>query len=312
MELWYRNGGTTMTETAVVALADTSMGLSVAAQAADVLGARVLRSELLEPGAVGEGRLAAIGNADALIVELDRDGGADLDALLALVDRTARNPGIDAVVCFPESLIDIVAAGISSARVALLCAPTMIERVAALQLAVQPRQLMLADIGAESEAQRLMQLSREVARIAKALAELSAGEPGPGSAVHDGAGRFAAETRSDPVEPVTIRAVIRARRLRDQYLPPALFADPAWDMLLDLMAARLEAQPVAVSSLCIAAAVPPTTALRWIQTLADADLIERRPDQRDGRRVFISLADRAAEAMQRYFTAARQAGAILA
>ncbi|WP_414902691.1 hypothetical protein ACMT1E_05595 [Sphingomonas flavalba] len=312
MELWYRNGGTTAADRAVVVLADTPAGLSVAAQAADVLGARVLRSELLEPGAAADAWLIAIGGADALIVELDSDGGLELDALLALIDRTARDSGIDAVICFPESLIDIVAAAIGSGRIALLCAPTMIERVAALQLAVQPRQPMLADIGSESEAQRLMQLSREVARIAKALAELSAGEPGPGPAVHDGAGRFAAETRSDPVDAATVRAVIRARRLRDQYLPAALFADPAWDMLLDLMAARLEGRPVAVSSLCIAAAVPPTTALRWIQALANADLIERRPDQRDGRRVFISLADRAAEAMQHYFTAARQAGAILA
>ena len=40
-------------------------------------------------------------------------------------------------------------------------------------------------------------------------------------------------------------------------------------MLLDLLAARLERERVSVSSLCIAAAVPPTTALRWIRTLTD-------------------------------------------
>jgi hypothetical protein len=40
-----------------------------------------------------------------------------------------------------------------------------------------------------------------------------------------------------------------------------LFADPGWDILLDLYAARQEGKQVSVSSLCIAAAVPPTTAL---------------------------------------------------
>jgi len=36
-------------------------------------------------------------------------------------------------------------------------------------------------------------------------------------------------------------------------------ADPAWDMLLDLTAARAESRAVSVSSLCIAAGVPTTT-----------------------------------------------------
>jgi hypothetical protein len=53
-------------------------------------------------------------------------------------------------------------------------------------------------------------------------------------------------------------------RLRSQHFVPALFADPAWDILLDLAAARIDGRMVAVSSLCIAAAVPATTALRWI------------------------------------------------
>jgi hypothetical protein len=44
--------------------------------------------------------------------------------------------------------------------------------------------------------------------------------------------------------------------MREQFFGPDLFADPAWDILLDLYAARLEQQRVAVSSLCIAAAVP--------------------------------------------------------
>jgi DNA-binding MarR family transcriptional regulator len=95
-----------------------------------------------------------------------------------------------------------------------------------------------------------------------------------------------------------IRAMIRARRMRDQFFKGDLFADPAWDMLLDLMAARLEQRRVAVSSLCIAAAVPPTTALRWIKTLCEQGLFVRVADPQDGRRVFIELSDSTAASLE--------------
>jgi DNA-binding MarR family transcriptional regulator len=105
------------------------------------------------------------------------------------------------------------------------------------------------------------------------------------------------------VDAATIRREIRERRLRDHYFRGSLFADPAWDMLLELMAARLENEKVAVSSLCIAAAVPATTALRWIKALIDQDLFIRVADPQDGRRVFIELSQEAATAMTAYFSA---------
>jgi DNA-binding MarR family transcriptional regulator len=58
---------------------------------------------------------------------------------------------------------------------------------------------------------------------------------------------------------------------------------------------------VPVSSLCIAAAVPATTALRWIKTMTDVGLFKRRADPHDGRRVFVELSHGASESMRRYF-----------
>jgi DNA-binding MarR family transcriptional regulator len=74
------------------------------------------------------------------------------------------------------------------------------------------------------------------------------------------------------------------------------------------MAARLEGGQVAVSSLCIAAAVPATTALRWIRTLTEHGLFVRAADPEDGRRIFIELSDEAADALTAYFQSAYQAG----
>jgi len=72
-------------------------------------------------------------------------------------------------------------------------------------------------------------------------------------------------------------------------------------MLLDLLAAEIAQHRVPVSSLCIAAAVPATTALRWIKTMTDNGLFLRRADPHDGRRVFIELAPVASAAIRRYF-----------
>lgn len=97
------------------------------------------------------------------------------------------------------------------------------------------------------------------------------------------------------------RQLIRQRRMREEFFAAELFAEPAWDMLLDLYAARLDRRLVSVSSLCIAAAVPGTTALRWIKTMTDAGLFLREADPHDGRRIYLMMSDEAFEAMGRYF-----------
>lgn len=86
----------------------------------------------------------------------------------------------------------------------------------------------------------------------------------------------------------------------------ARLGDPAWDMFLDLTVARVQRRPVAVSSLCIAAAEPTTTVLRWIRNLCETGLFERSDDPLDARRVYITLAEPAA-AMATYLASFAQA-----
>ena len=137
---------------------------------------------------------------------------------------------------------------------------------------------------ADGTAQIISALSVEASRIAEQLAALAEQ-------------RNVGTWSERPVDAALVRRVLRVRRDRARFLPPELFADPAWDMLLDLTAARLEGKLMPVSSLCIAAAVPTTTALRWIRSLSDAGIIERRPDPFDARRSYVQLSDAAAEAM---------------
>lgn len=90
--------------------------------------------------------------------------------------------------------------------------------------------------------------------------------------------------------------------MRERYFDEGLFADPAWDMMLDLFASELAGCRVSVSSLCVAAAVPATTALRWINALVEKGLFVRRNDPLDARRAFIELSPEASAALARYLT----------
>ena len=112
---------------------------------------------------------------------------------------------------------------------------------------------------------------------------------------------------SDPSEARRLEAAVAAMRRdrdrREQFLPVQLFADPAWDMLLELYHAELRHYKVTVSNLCLASRVPPTTALRWIKTLEDAGLVTRRDDHLDGRRIYLSLSNAGSQSVGRYFAA---------
>lgn len=81
-----------------------------------------------------------------------------------------------------------------------------------------------------------------------------------------------------------------------------IFGEPAWDILLDLYLAHQSGKPVAVTSACVAAAVPVTTALRWLGTLEQHELVQRTPDSRDRRRMLVALTTRALDLMDSYFS----------
>jgi hypothetical protein len=115
---------------------------------------------------------------------------------------------------------------------------------------------------------------------------------------------------NQPITEDYVRAVLKLRRSRDRFFEAELFADPAWDILLELYAAALGQRRISVSSLCMGAAVPATTALRWIKTLEDKGILLRAADPMDGRRVFVSLSNEAMIAVGNFFRSV-PAGAVL-
>jgi DNA-binding MarR family transcriptional regulator len=106
----------------------------------------------------------------------------------------------------------------------------------------------------------------------------------------------AAQPAGPPV--ALARFILRLRRRRDTIFETALFADPAWDILLDIYSETARGRQVTISAACIGAAVPATTALRWIGTLEREHLLARQPDARDGRRIYLELTPLAREKLE--------------
>ncbi|MBN8829123.1 MAG: hypothetical protein J0G94_00495, partial [Sphingomonadales bacterium] len=281
-------------------------------------------------------RLSLMVQVDFLLVDLR---GVDVAQELGRTEAqalTARHGLSDTrlIVIADLAGLDCAMAMLDAPHAQFLCEPSDSDIVSLLVIAAlsrpAPGRPSFHDASRDTETTRLEKLSDEVRRLAETIESMARGGGGPlpdptnvrdrrdvyridRSEAVDPARLFQPRERQRAAEPASgepthaeFRAVIRARRMRDQYLPADLFADPAWDMILDLMAARLAGQRVSVSSLCIAASVPPTTALRWIRQLTDRGVFARIDDPTDGRRVFIELTDSAASAVLGWVQAVRR------
>ena len=255
---------------------------------------------------------------DAVLVDCPSPDCAALAALERVDERAARS-GALLVVTTSVGGLDEVFACLSRSGAQILVNARRADRVIALgQMLGRAPCGRVRELSADDR-MALLRLTEQVGQIADRLEEL--GSPPQNETLRspvrafrfDDAQLGAVALPGDrlvhsarPGRPALpdarlVRRIIHQRQLRARFLTGELFADPAWDMLLDLAAARVEHARVSVTSLCIASGVPPTTALRWIGQLTDMGLFERVEDETDRRRVFIQLTDRACDAMARYF-----------
>jgi len=273
----------------------------------EAAGARLLGTVALADVAP---RLELQARLDLLVIEGRGASPVDLIAAVEAIARFAETNDAAVIVAIDDDQIDLVSARMLGMRYAILCDADPAVRLAAIANALSRNMVPeLNDAGRDSEAARLKLLNEEVARIAATLARLTQSEPrSPTSAMVSDrtTGYRASSGDTAPVTAAELRQIIRTRRMRSQYFGNELFEDPAWDMLLDLYAAHLENTQVSVSSLCIAAAVAPTTALRWIARMSDAGLFERHPDPFDRRRAYMALSAKARDGMAAYFAATKR------
>lgn len=307
--------------------AGVPLALSIFADRADV------RLEMRGDAEMAGFRLAQVGGLDLLLdgeasglggvvmVDCPTVDAATL-AALARLDLRAAHSGAQLIVSTSVAALDDVFGCLDQSGPQLLVDPGRAERVIALgRVLGQASSLRLRELS-EDDRLTLLRLTEQVGQIAQRLERigLRSGGAGLDHAAQDrfgvesprpaffGAGGAAGDRLVNaPPAPLPdaqlVRRIIRARQQRARFFDGELFADPAWDMLLDLTAARAERARVSVTSLCIASGVPPTTALRWIGQMTEAGLFVRVEDRSDRRRAFIALSDTAADGMARYFAA---------
>jgi hypothetical protein len=266
---------------------------------------------------------------DVVLLDCPQVDGATL-AMLTRLDVRAAQSGAQLIVSTSVDALDDVFGCLDQSSPQILVDPGRAERVIALgQVLGRVSSLRVRELG-EEDRLVLLRLTEQVGQIAQRLERLespikqlyegsSAGafqfeSPGRKFSGQDGdlGDRLVRASRPSLPDPRLVRRIIRQRQLRSRFFDGDLFADPAWDMLLDLTAARAEHIRVSVTSLCIASGVPPTTALRWISQMIEAGQFQREEDEADRRRAFITMTPKAVDAMARYFTELGKGAAQLA
>jgi hypothetical protein len=301
-------------------------------QIADDLGGAGFRA--IDGGslrALLEGPIALLG--DVVVVDCPVTGSRGIDGMmlagLARLDMRVARSGAKLIVATNLAGLDDVFAVLDQSHPQILVTPSRAERVIAVgRVMGEAGAARLREMGEEDRV-ALLRLSQQVEAIAHSLDRLSHA-PSPASVFSDmkrdyrasepsAFGTFGAvpsSTGAPPLagplsasvavpDPQVVRQIIANRQARARFFDPELFGDPAWDMLLDLTAAHGEGARVSVTSLCIAAGVPATTALRWLTQMVESGIFERVPDPADKRRAFIGLSEKALAAMSGYFASLR-------
>ena len=253
---------------------------------------------------------ASRGFADLVYLDV-RKVDARMLGLLCRLDGDLARIGTKVVVGTVMECLDDVFGCFEQSGAQILIQPSRVDRVLSFSKLKGELGGRVREMSGEDR-MALIRLSEQVGQMAEHVARLSELNGVGGKSAFAFADTIAPDrsemrqaidsaSSAPQPDPRIVRQVIRSRQRRASLFAGDLFADPAWDMLLDLTAARGEHRRVSVTSLCIAAAVPATTALRWIDQMIAAGWFEKVRDTADGRRAFISLTDKAADAMSRYF-----------
>jgi CheY-like chemotaxis protein/DNA-binding MarR family transcriptional regulator len=138
---------------------------------------------------------------------------------------------------------------------------------------------------------------QQIADTAKALAEDMRRTIEHDTGRRDGAGP-AAPARPEETSLRTLKLLQKLQEARSSIFGEAVMPEPAWEMLAELMRARLAGQHLSVTSLALSSKSPMTTALRRIEDLIQGGLAARMPDPADRRRTYVELTPEGMARMQ--------------
>ncbi|WP_152569478.1 MULTISPECIES: MarR family transcriptional regulator [Sphingomonas] len=97
------------------------------------------------------------------------------------------------------------------------------------------------------------------------------------------------------------RSAMQRRQARKEHFAKAIIGEPAWDLLLILYVADGIGEAITVTEAADRARLASTSAKRWIEYLEKERLVHRRPHERDGRRIALSLSTKGRRSLDSYF-----------
>jgi hypothetical protein len=166
---------------------------------------------------------------------------------------------------------------------------------------VMANQSQKADL-ARNRAERLREAAFDLLRMADEIEQSEGNAPRAPNNVSASTRPLTSFPRSRLELLQTASDTYRVRRERERYFPATYFGEPAWDILLDLLANEMSGRPVSVSNACIAASAPATTGMRWLRVLEEDGYIKKVRDQSDSRVTLVILTELARARLTDYLS----------
>ena len=215
--------------------------------------------------------LAASPDIDVVVSDLHMPGTGGIEFLTEVRRRFADRPWLQLIIVTGHATLETAVAAMRLEAGDYLFKP------------VEPKPLREAVHRAMSRASGVRE-ARAPGTASTAAAQLQQ--------IVETARELADEMRRTPDPGSSLRALNLLQQLQDarnSIFGEAVMPEPAWEMLAELMRARLAGQHLSVTSLALASRSPMTTALRRIEDLISGGLAARVPDPADRRRTHVEL-----------------------
>ncbi len=240
------------------------------------LVARVLAGDSIEcctatSAAEALGLLAATVDIDVVVSDIHMPGTGGIEFLGEVRRRYPDRPWLQLIIVTGHATLETAVAAIRLEAADYLFKPVEPKALRdsvrhAIGRADSIREVRGTPPGSPGAAQL-----HEIVETARELADEMRRTVEPGSSLH------------------TLRLLQKLQEARNSIFGEAVMPEPAWEMLAELMRARLAGQPLSVTSLALASRSPMTTALRRIEDLIQGGLAVRVPDAADRRRTHVEL-----------------------
>lgn len=224
-----------------------------------------------------------------VIIDYRMPGGDGISVIYAMAARNAHRPRkLHFILATGYPSMDVAISAMRASAVDMLEKPFTATALSGTLMRINA--LREEHEGVDDVRARLDEISDELRRLRQSV---------DGAAIRPAEAPASRHDDRD-IDADFIRKLFRAEQSRSRVIGGKILGDPAWNILLDLLAASSEGRKVSVSSSCIVSGAATTTALRLINRMVDDGVLLRTQDESDGRRSFLTIEPGVEQALRQY------------